>query len=208
LKYEFENQIKQRKDKTMNIEWNKQSYQSLKEFWQRHASGSDLSAREIALTSRCADIEAIIESDQIWPHGFYDGKRQFMNALREVLSRLPQEDFDKVQSEVGFVLEDPAVDPFAVNIPAPTGPDRLSPGSESKIGKDVVVFFRNCLRLSPDALIGLVAHELAHSFVNGEDDIEDEALVDAKARSWGFERETDCKEHEKKHFRNSPQPKV
>jgi phosphoribosyl-ATP pyrophosphohydrolase len=43
----------------------------------------------------------------------------------------------------------------------------------------------------------LVAHEPAHSFVNGTVCKEDEELADAKVREWGFESELRCKDSEK-----------
>ena len=38
------------------------------------------------------------------------------------------------------------------------------------------------MRLAPEAMMGLIAHETEHSFVGGRDCAEDEALANDKAR--------------------------
>ena len=157
----------------MSIEWNKQSFQALKEVWQSGESNPDLSDREIALTARYEGIQCMVESDQIWPLIWTPARHKFSAAFREVFSRLPEEVFDQVE-EISFVLEDPEIDYFAANVPAPPS------------AADTIVFFRKCLNFAPEAMIGLIAHEIAHSFVRGRDNAEDEALVNDKAREWGF----------------------
>jgi hypothetical protein len=47
-------------------------------------------------------------------------------------------------------------------------------------------------------MIGLIAHEIAHSFVSSRDNATDEALADDKTREWGFEDELNCLELAKK----------
>jgi len=165
----------------MSIEWNKQSFQALKKFWESGENKSGLSDREIALIDRYGKIEYMVESDSIWPPVPSPARRKFNEALREVLSRVPEKVFNQVQSEIGFVLEDPTVEFFAVNVPAPPSGD-----VGGKLGMDTIVFFHTCLNFAPEAMIGLIAHEIAHSFVGGRDNREDEALVNDKAREWGF----------------------
>ena len=169
----------------MSIEWNKQSFQALKELWQSEENELDLSDNDKALTARYGGIECIVESDRIWPVIPSPARQKFKAALREVLSRLPQEVFYQVESEIGFVLEDPTLDLLAVSVPAPRSAD-------GKLGIDTIVFFRTCLKFAPEAMIGLFAHEIAHSFVGGRDDPENEALADVKAREWGFGEELNC----------------
>jgi hypothetical protein len=170
----------------MSIEWNKQSFQTLKESWQSTESKPDLSEREIALTARYGGIECMVESDRIWPLVSSPARQKFNAAFREVLRRLPQEVFYHVESEIGFVLEDPTLECLAVNAPAPRSADG------GKQGIDTIVFFRTCLNFDPEAMIGLIAHEIAHSFVGGRDNPKDEALANDKAREWGFGEELNC----------------
>jgi len=59
-------------------------------------------------------------------------------------------------------------------------------------GGDTIVFFRKCLDFAQEAMIGLIAHEIAHSFVRGRDNPEDETFADDKARQWGFGEELNC----------------
>jgi hypothetical protein len=167
----------------MSIEWNKQSFQALKKLWKSGENKSGLSDREIAaLKGRYGEIKCMVESDRIWPPvPSSPARRKFNEAFREVLSRLPEEVFDQVQSEIGFVLEDPTVEFFATNVPAPPSGD-----VGGKLGIDTIVFFHTCLNFAREAMIGLIAHEIAHSFVRGRDNREDEALVNDKAREWGF----------------------
>ncbi len=169
----------------MSIEWNKQSFQALKEVWQSGESNPDLSDREIALTARYEGIQCMVESDQIWPLTSSPARQKFNAAFREMLSRLPEEVFYQVD-EIGFILEDPALDYLAANVPAPGS------GDGGKLGIDTIVFFRACLNFAPEAMIGLIAHEIAHSFVRGRDNREDEAFAEDKAREWGFGDELNC----------------
>jgi hypothetical protein len=146
-----------------------------------------MSEDDLAMVGRYESVIDLIEGDRIWPVTVSVGRRTFGKALKEVLSRLPEEVFDRVEDEIGFVLEDPFLEMFAVNVPAPESP-------RGKLGRDNIVFFQACLKFPLDALIGLIAHEIAHSFVSGNDYRTDEALVIAKAREWGFGSELDCLE--------------
>jgi hypothetical protein len=110
----------------------------------------------------------MVESDSIWPPVQSPARKKFNAAFREVLSRLPEEVFDQVQSEIVFVLEDPTVEYFAANVPAPPSGD-----VGGKLGMDTIVVFHTCLNFAREAMIGLIAHEIAHSFVGGTDNCED-----------------------------------
>ena len=71
----------------MSIEWNKQSFQALKELWQSEENELDLSDNDKALTARYGGIECMVESDRIWPVIQSPARQKFNAALREVLSR-------------------------------------------------------------------------------------------------------------------------
>jgi len=176
----------------MGKEWSKQTFRSLYDFWRTHESSLGLNEEELELMDRYEDIIRMVEGGRIWPPVASSWRSKFDAALSEVLSRLPQETFNQVESEIGFILEDPSGAILAENVPAPLAPDA------KKLGIDTVVFFRACLNFAPDALVGLIAHEIAHSFARGRNYQEDEAMVVARAREWGFGRELDCLESAKK----------
>jgi hypothetical protein len=182
----------------MSVEWAKQSFQSLKEFSENREISADMDEDALALIGRYQDIIRRIESDWIWPPVSSEPMRKFKASCREVLSRLPDEVFSQVESEIGIILDDPSVEMLAVNVPPPRSPD-----GKGKMGIDSIAFFRSCLGFTSDALIGLIAHEFAHSFVRGRDYTEDEALVDQKARDWGFGYELDRLERAKKELRSA-----
>jgi hypothetical protein len=176
----------------MSTKWRKQTFQSLKEFSENSESKPGSSPEVLALKGRYEDIMYMVERDGIWPPTVSPERDRFCAALCEVLSRLPQETFDKVEDEVRFVLDDPSLKMLAVNAPAPPSSD-LS----GKSGIDTIVFFRACMDLAPKALIGLIAHEIAHTSIHGKDYRKDEILVNERARKWGFGPELDCLKSEK-----------
>jgi len=177
---------------TLSIEWRKQTYQSLEKSWHNGGDRPGLSDDEYALIGRYGEIRNMLERDGIWPPTVSPERDRFCEALREVLSRLPQEAFDKVDDKVRFLLDDPSLKMLAVNAPPPPSSD-LS----GRLGIDTIVFFRLCLDLTPKALIGLIAHEIAHSFVCGKDYLEDKILAEKQAPKWGFGPELACLESEK-----------
>lgn len=78
------------------------------------------SPEELELRGRYEDLQRVIEG-QIWPPSRPSpARKKLIGALREVLSRLPQDVFDRVDGAVGFALDDPMVGAFAMNVPAPT----------------------------------------------------------------------------------------
>jgi hypothetical protein len=181
-------------EREMSAEWKKQTFRSLQEFWENNDYKPGSSRYEVlALTARYGDIQYMLGRDRIWPPRVSAWSHKFRAALREVLSRLPQKMFDKVENEVGFVLEEPSTKMLAVNA---YHPPLVDPTAES--GTFTIVIFRSCMDLAQEALIGLIAHEIAHSFVCGKNYREDEKLVDDKAREWGFGPELECLEREKK----------
>ena len=177
---------------TLSIEWRKQTYQSLEKSWHNGEDRPGLSDDEYALIGRYGEIRNMLERDGIWPPTVSPERNRFCEALREVLSRLPQEAFDKVDDKVRFLLDDPSLKMLAENALSPP-----SSALSGRVGSDTIVFFRTCLDLAPKALIGLIAHEIAHSFVCGKDYLENEILAKKQAPEWGFGPELACLESEK-----------
>jgi hypothetical protein len=175
-----------------SIEWTKETFQFLEEFWRQGENGRGLGNDEYSLIGRYAEVMCMLERDGIWPPPMSPQRHKFCAALREALCRLPQKAFDEVDNQVRFLLDDPSLQMFAVNAPAPPSAD-LS----GRPGIDTIIFFRTCMDLSLKALVGLIAHEIAHSFVCCKDYAEDEILAENKTRAWGFGAELDCLKSEK-----------
>jgi hypothetical protein len=103
-------------------------------------------------------------------------------------------EFEIATNELVIVIQTPEV--IALNVLLPL---LLIPGIKKRITpiKYVVVLFECCFRFSSSARVGLIAHELAHSFVNGADYKADEAAADGLVVKWGFSAELAQKEVEK-----------
>ncbi len=189
----------------MAVNWKKQTYQSLVTASYSQVLKPKLSKDEHLLKKRCEDIMQFLgpDSDSIMPRISSAGRIKLDKALTEVLSRLPQNDFDTVVSKIVFVFDDPDFNVYGLNAAAPTSPDNDLPR-----GVDTIVFFRLALTLSPKSLIGVIAHEIAHSFVSGTYNQEDEDLVDAKVREWGFKREQDALKVQSKSLAKSSPKKL
>ena len=127
-----------------------------------------------------------LENDRIWPPFIASNRNYpFIKAFVEVLERLPEDDYDKVANQTSFVVEDSQV--LATNVPF----DRCYPQGqiELRVRFDVIVIFHAALDNSHKALVGLIAHELAHSFVSPSDYRTDENEADLQALRWGFAEE-------------------
>ena len=135
--------------------------------------------------TRLEDIDYdFLANDRIWPPGI--APNHFVKALVEVLKRLSDDAYDTVSERVSFVIEDPRI--LAVNVPF----KRIYPAcpSEFEIRFDTIVIFHQALEYPRSALVGLLAHELAHSFVsNGQDYEADEAETSSLVIDWGFDIE-------------------
>jgi hypothetical protein len=130
-----------------------------------------------------------IESDRIWPPIFMaDMKHVFVRALTDVLVRIPDEVYDMVTNRVNFVVEDPRI--HAINVPF----SRYCPPSAEGhyVQFETIVVFHQLLAYPFNALVGALAHEIAHSFVSGEDFRSDEEKVDALVLEWGFRKELEA----------------
>ena len=140
-------------------------------------------------------LTGFLLNDRIWPPYITNNwSHPFIKALITVLKTLPDSAFDHIESTVvSIILDDCRA--FAVNAPYQF---LLPPIKESiKLSKETIVFFPQCLALSQKALVGLIAHELAHSFENQKDYKTDEDAVDALARRWGFTDEITALREEK-----------
>jgi hypothetical protein len=173
-------------EREMRSHWRNQTFQSLMHGWENSEYECSRSYKTLALRNRFEDLMNMMERNRIWPPPVSSWSHRFRAALREVLSRLPQEVFDRVENEFNFVLEEPELEMLAATVPAP-----------SQAPSRTIVFFRGCLRFTPKALAGLIAHEIARTFVHEKYGRTDEILADNKAREWGFGAELDCKENEK-----------
>ncbi len=163
------------------VNWAALSFAELEKVFNREQSALELNEAEREMLSRYGDIQCFLTEDHIWPpspalHARFDP------AFRELLTRLPPDVFDIVQSRISFVVEDPTVNITAVNVPAPAG---IPPEQ----GIDTIVVFHTAWELSQSARVGLLVHEIAHSFVRGSDYKADEQLADEKVRAWGFGEE-------------------
>lgn len=131
--------------------------------------------------------------DRIWPPSA--APRNFILALEEVLTRLSDDAYDLVSSCVSFVIEDPQL--IAVNVPfTRTYP---APTDDLEVKFYTIVVFHRAMGYPHMALVGLLAHEIAHSFVTEpkyREYKEDEVAANNLARQWGFEREIEALEAE------------
>ena len=134
------------------------------------------------------DIErSFLESDRVWPVGLTtDQSHPFVSALVEVLKRLSDKDYDKVELRIGFVVE--SYQMRAVNVPFR---QIVPPATQAacEVRYDTIIVFASSLRLPHPALVGLLAHEIAHSCVEKDDHHDNEAAADQLATSWGFGQE-------------------
>jgi hypothetical protein len=137
-----------------------------------------------------------LESDRIWPPIGYDRDHPFVKALVEVLTRLSDDAYYAVEDFVCFVVEDDKL--AAINVPF----KRHYPATQSDliVRVDTIVIFHPALKYSNKALVGLIAHELAHSIIDYPDYQSDEQGADSLARRWGFDEELDILKMEQQHF--------
>ena len=136
--------------------------------------------------SRSEDIQNYMESDSVWPALLNTPTRKrFNRALIEVLRRLPDDIFDTIEFSLGFVVQES--DYRAINVPF----KRVIPPHKQnyELKMDQVVIFSNAFDLSDTALVGLIAHEIAHSVEDLSDHFQNELRADERVKEWGFEKE-------------------
>lgn len=134
-------------------------------------------------------INFIMETDKIWPPDVTSSNdlkvKRFLKRLRATLERLPQDIFDVVEQTVSFIIDTGAL---AINVPVPAS-DR---------GQTNIIIYERSLSFSEAALVGLCAHEIAHSIIEYPDHRINEELADRKVMEWGFSEELEALEREKK----------
>jgi hypothetical protein len=130
-----------------------------------------------------------LENDRIWPPNIASNRgHPFIKALVEVLIRLPNHIYEEVAEMVSFVVEDPQF--MATNVPF----NRVHPSSSNSLNVrfDTIVIFHQALACPHNALMGLLAHELAHSFSNQSNYKNDEAMADKLVVQWDFGKELEA----------------
>jgi hypothetical protein len=143
-----------------------------------------------------------LESDRIWPPFIAPNhSHPFIKALVEVLMRLPDHIYEVVEERIMFVVEDPRIvatnAPFnRVYLPSPKDID-------IHVQFDTIVIFHHALTYPHNALMGLLAHELAHSIVSLPEHKENEAAADDLVVQWGFSKEFEALEAERQKSANS-----
>jgi|GEM_PF-3552740 len=140
-----------------------------------------------------------LEGDRIWPLG--PAHVSFTRALKEVLSRIPDEAYSMIAAKVYFVVEDLRF--AALNVPF----NRLYPPCtrDHEVKIDTIVVFHGALTYPYAALVGLLAHELAHSIAMEDNHLANEAAADKLVRQWGFSKELKALSFEqKKAMENKP----
>ncbi|OGV70401.1 MAG: hypothetical protein A2283_19005 [Lentisphaerae bacterium RIFOXYA12_FULL_48_11] len=136
--------------------------------------------------SREEDICLYMQSDKVWPGPLNTPtQKRFDRALTEVLRRLPDDIFDTIETDVTFVVQEPTY--WAINVPySHTVPPRKT---HFTFKIDQVIIFSTAFELSDIALVGLIAHEIAHSIEERRDHSDNEVAADERVRAWGFEKE-------------------
>lgn len=141
--------------------------------------------------TREQDCRLFLESDRIWPPSVRSVNRtRFERALLAVLRKLPDDVFSIVDDGVSFVVDEGAC--RAINVPfSKTLPLKNYTGTIAwRI--DQIVIFNTAFQLSDEALVALVAHEIAHSVEKLSDHQENENAADALVVEWGFARELEA----------------
>src|SRR5258708_17112669 len=106
-------------------------------------------------------------------------------ALLDFMARVSDEVMEVINSKIWIVYLSSKF--RALNVPIH---EIIRPHKEAlRFEKDVLVFSDHFGRLSPKAGIGLIAHEVAHSFVEKSDHFENEAAADDLVKSLGFAEE-------------------
>lgn len=135
-----------------------------------------------------------LENDRIWPPNIAPNRgHPFIKALVEVLMRLPDHIYEEVSEVVCFVIEAPEF--RAMNVPFRRVYQPFSSALEVRF--DTIVIFHQALAYPHDALIGLLAHEIAHSIVSLPEHKENEQAAADLVVQWGFSKELEASEAER-----------
>ena len=105
-------------------------------------------------------------------------------------------DLEVEQAVVDFTFEQPAFGQLRVSNELRKrgvfiSPELALPGTvkNPRFHLYTIVVYERCFRLSREAFVALLAHEIAHSVVEKNNHHENEAAVDKTIISWGFEKE-------------------
>ena len=180
------------------------TYESFhQELLDEYSNGEEYSPETVKL----GDIlYSYVENDRLV--NFQLVPENFMRALVDVLKRMPEDDYYDIPEELTFIVETKYI--AAQNI-------RLRASTEIKGHKipknyDIIIIFCTALNYPHNALVGLIAHEIAHSFVDGRDYKSDEDAVDERVVKWGFQEELQALQKHKEELESSPlhseQPKL
>ena len=142
--------------------------------------------------SRQEEVDYFLSSGHVWPCTVEAAPNHpFMKALRAVLLRLPEE---VSVSFIQFIVEAPEA--LAFNVPF----EQVYPGNctNPKFRLNTIVIYERCFRLSHEAFVALLAHEIAHSVLEKRNHSENEDAADKIVISWGFGKELAELHNEKK----------
>ena len=139
-----------------------------------------LSEEEFAKQTRQDDISFFMQSDRIWPPNL--APSNFYQALSEVLTRIPDDEFEDITDWVYFVVYSPHALAMSVPFERPYPPH----SDNWTVKVYTIVIFHQVLEFPHSALMGVLVHELAHCFVKEREHLENENATDALAESWGF----------------------
>jgi hypothetical protein len=108
-----------------------------------------------------------------------------------------------IADRVSFVVEDPRI--TAVNVPFNRSYLPCTRDNGVEVRFDTIVVFHKALTYPHAALVGLLAHELAHSVALEDDHLADEDAADNLVCQWGFSKELEAltSEHEKEKGKQS-----
>ena len=133
--------------------------------------------------SRQEEVDDFLSCGHIWPPTVEAAPNHpFIKALRAVLLRLPEE---VPVSFIQFIVE--AHEALAFNVLF----ERVYQGNctNPKFRLDTIVIYQRSFGLSHEALVALIAHEIAHSVVQKNKHRENEDAADELVISWGFSKE-------------------
>jgi len=136
-----------------------------------------------------------LENDKIWPPVLIaNPQHPFTKALINTLERLPDDAYDEISSIISFVVEDSRF--AAMNVPFSRQYPSAPKGLEVRF--DTIVVFHGALEYTHLALVGLIAHEIAHSVVSLPNHISNEEAADTLIEKWGFGKELEALRAEQK----------
>ena len=186
----------------MTPKWSRAKYSDLARVYHKNARGEvRLMDKEHSLLERYEEIERLQVEKKFWPRNV-PLPATYVGAVKEVLARLPEDIFARVGQEVRFAFEHP--DFLSMNIPFTDLLPRRTQGGG--VAREMIVFSHHCFSLSRDALVGLVAREIAQSLDGIKPGRENGATAGRRLRSWGFARELSTLRREAARLFQRPPP--